>query len=361
MTAVHQFVPTFARRDAVGSHTLQVQRVLRELGFASEIYVADAAPETRSLVQPYQSFRSRPKEPTWILYQASTGTFLAEWFRARPEPKIVNYHNITPARFFEGWEPHVAAELGAGRHQIKMLAAETSLAIADSHFNATELVDAGYPDVHVAPILLDLEDFDRKVDAAALASMRARKANGSAEWLFIGRLAPNKCQHDVVKAFAWYHRVFDPRARLRLVGTSSSAAYERTIREYVRALDLDDAIELSGSLSGGEMAAALENADVFVCLSEHEGFCVPLLEAMHARVPIVAYAAAAVPETLGNAGVLLSSKAPALVATAVHRIMTDPALADGLRDAGEERLDAFSLPRTSAAFGNAVAAQLEGV
>lgn len=360
MTAVHQFIPTFARRDAVGSHTLQARSVLRDLGYDSEIYAADAAPDAREFVKPYQSYRPRAHQPTWLLYQASTGTFMAEWFRARPEPKIVNYHNITPAPFFEGWEPHVAAELSAGRHQLQRLASTTDLALADSRYNATELVDVGYRDVRVAPILLDVHDFERAVDERALDAMRRAKPAGSAEWLFIGRLAPNKCQHDIVKAFAWYRAVFDPGARLRLIGGTSSAAYERTIRTFITEAGLTDAVELTGSVTGGELSAALTNADVFVCLSEHEGFCVPLLEAMHERVPVVAYAATAVPETLGAAGILLPSKSAALVAAAVHRVVGDHALANQLRDAGEARLARFALDRTTQEFGGAVQSRVEG-
>src|SRR5207248_9656296 len=161
-----------------------------------------------------------------------------------------------------------------------------------------------------------------------------------------GRLAPNKAQHDLIKALAAYRRLYDPRARLHLVGTSSSESYRTALVAYADALDLVDAVEFTGSVSDGELAAHYRAADVFVCVSEHEGFCVPLLEAMHHRVPIVAYSAAAVPETVGDAGVLLDAKDAYTVATAVHRVVTDNELRAQLIEAGIERLREFDIAKS---------------
>src|SRR5437868_9554943 len=140
--AVHQLVPSFAPRDAVGNHTLQVQGVLRELGLRSELYVADARREVAHLTRDYRSLETEPG--TWLLYQASTGSPIAEWLLERPEPLLLNYHNITPAALFGPWEPHIGVELDAGRRQLRDLARPTRLAIADSTFNQRELVAFGY-------------------------------------------------------------------------------------------------------------------------------------------------------------------------------------------------------------------------
>src|SRR5207248_3376126 len=171
-----------------------------------------------------------------------------------------------------------------------------------------------------------------------------------------GRLAPNKAQHDLIKALAAYRRLYDPRARLHLVGTSSSESYRTALVAYADALDLVDAVEFTGSVSDGELAAHYRAADVFVCVSEHEGFCVPLLEAMHHRLPIVAYAAAAVPETLGDGGLLLNSKDPYTVAAAVQRVVSDADLRAQLVAAGTRRLHDFDLDRSREKLLGAISA-----
>ncbi len=162
----------------------------------------------------------------------------------------------------------------------------------------------------------------------------------------MGRVAPNKAQHDVVKAFAWYRRVFDAGASLTLVGGVSAGSYWSALERFVDELGLSGAVRLAGSVSDGELEGLYRSADVFVCLSEHEGFCVPLLEAMAHGVPVVALGAAAVPETLGDAGLVLESKRPPLVAEAVARVMGDDALRRGLVEAGRHRLEHFSLARS---------------
>ena len=355
MAAIHQLVPSFSARDAIGSHTVQVQRVLHGLGVESEIFVGEASRDLRRAVRPYRDLPDvRPGERRWLLYQCSTGSALADWLLHRPEPKLSNYHNITPAPFFEPWEPHVGAELVEARRQLAALSPAVSLGIADSAYNEAELVATGYRATTVVPILLDTAAFDHDVDAAALRRLEAAKAGGGADWLFVGRVSPHKAQHDLVRAFAAHRAVFDPHARLHVVGGPSSHAYWTALERLVAALGLGDAVDLAGSVPPGELAARYRVADVFVCLSDHEGFCVPLLEAMHHEVPIVAYGAAAVPETLGAAGLVLDDKAPLLVAAAVDRVIRDEGLRRSLVAAGRARLDDLSLARSSARLADVV-------
>lgn len=342
MTAVHQLVPSFAPRNAIGNHTLQVQSLLRELGHESEIYVGDASREVAHLTRPYRELRGGAG--TWLLYQLSTGSPIAEWLLGRPEPKLVNYHNMTPASLFGPWEPHVGVELQAGRRQIADLAPVTELAIAVSAYNEAELQAAGYRQTAVVPILLDTASFDRVVDDRTVERLQA----DGTTWLFVGRLAPNKAQHDLLKALKAYREVYDPKAHLRLIGGSSSHAYSTAVTSYVSALGLDGAVEIAGDVGDAELAAHYRAADVFVSASDHEGFCIPLLEAMHHGLPIVAYGSSAIPETLGGAGLCLPSKAPLTLATAVHRVASDPALREAMVAAGTRRLADFDLGRSRA-------------
>jgi glycosyltransferase involved in cell wall biosynthesis len=355
LTAVHQFIPSLAARDAIGAHTLQVQRLLREMGYASDLYVGSTDLEGRDDVHPFQSLADqRARDRTFLLYQGSTGSPMARFLAARPEPKLLNYHNITPAEFFEPWEPTVTMVLEAGHRQFEELSECTELAIAVSGFNEDDLRRMGYAATTVAPILLDPRDLDHVPDPATDARLGAARSAGGIDWLFVGRICPNKAQHDLIKAFAAYRVAFDPRARLHLVGGSSSHLYETCLHAFAHELGCGDAVEFAGSVTPEQLAAHFRNADVFVCLSRHEGFCVPLLEAMHHRVPVVALRETAVPETLGRAGLLLPTAAPALVAAAVDRVAADAGLRAALQDAGTARLAAFDLERTRERFAAAI-------
>jgi glycosyltransferase involved in cell wall biosynthesis len=341
-TAVHQFVPSLAPRDAIGSHTLQIRKLLRDMGIASEIYVREVTSDLRRTVRPYRKYTpGRAGGREWLLYQASTGSPVAEFLLARPEPKLVNYHNITPGSYFVGWEPHVAAELSLGRRQLADLAGVTELAVADSAFNERELLDTGYRRTTVVPILLDESVFHDTVDETALKRLERAKREGGARWLFVGRVSPHKAQHEVIQALAVYRRVYDPKARLTIVGSAASSAYSSALERFAAELGLADAVDLVGSVPDGVLAAHYRTTDVFVCCSHHEGFCVPLLEAMHHDVPVVAVAAAAVPETLGGGGVLVERSA-SHVAAAVHRVVEDAATRAAVIAAGRRRLDELS-------------------
>ncbi|MGH9103885.1 MAG: glycosyltransferase family 4 protein, partial [Acidimicrobiales bacterium] len=290
--AIHQFVPTLAPRDAIGAHTLAVQDLLRELGWRSEVYAWEVKPGLEGRALPYRRFARPWRRPrTWCLYQASIASVIADFLRERPEPKLLNYHNITPAELVGDWDPAVGEAVVFGRQQLARLAPATELAIAVSSFNEADLVSTGYRRTTVVPPLVDLDALACEPDAVMLDRLEAARAGGGPDWLFVGRLSPHKAQHHVVAALAAYRRAYDGRARLRLVGGAASPSYEVALRRYVAYLGLEEAVELTGSVTPGELAALYAAADVFVCCSEHEGFCVPLLEALHAGVPVVAYAA----------------------------------------------------------------------
>lgn len=358
MTAVHQFLPTFAPRDAIGTHTLNARRVLRGMGLESEIY-ADGIRGARGLdVHPFRSFEPAADGRTaHLLYQVSTGSVVAELLRSRPEPTILNHHNVTPSRFVAPWDPRAAAELEVGERQLRRLAPSAVLGLAASAYNEADLRRAGCRRTAVAPVLVDLAG-RASPDRRVLSSLLRGKRPGSPDWLFVGRVAPHKCQHDVVRAFAAYRRVYDPHARLWLVGPVGSAPYAAALGDAIATLGLAGAVSLTGSVSPGRLAAHYEAADVFVCASEHEGFCVPVLEAMAHDLPVIAHAAAAVPETAGEAGVLLPSKDPLSMAAAVHRVHTDGRTRDALVVAGRRRAEAFALERSARVFEALIAGVL---
>jgi glycosyltransferase involved in cell wall biosynthesis len=349
MAALHQFVPTF-EPGAVGSHMLELQKLWRESGRGeSEIFAEHVRPPYDDMAHRFTEYGTRrfpARSDDVLVYQMAIGSTVADFVRDRREPLVLNHHNFTPVQYLQQWEPTATWGVQWGQAQLRELAPRTKLAVAVSEYNASQLREAGYGHIEVAPLLLDVDAMDREVEEEAAAALQAAKTDTGVDWLFVGRLAANKCQHDVVRAFAMYRRVYNPNARLHLVGGAPADAYRAALEGLVSNLGLRGAVAITGGVSPGALAAYYRAADVFVCLSEHEGFCAPLLEAMHHSVPVVAYAAAAVPETVDDAALLLSSKEPVLVAAAVDRVLSDGGVWWALVKAGQKRLAEFSLERT---------------
>jgi glycosyltransferase involved in cell wall biosynthesis len=307
--------------------------LLRSLGHQSTVYGGEVRPE---LAHEGRLFADRPSgSPDDVtIYQVAIGNDVGDMVHDLPGSLVLNHHNITPPSFFEPWAPWIASGLQRGELQLANLARYAVMTLADSEFNAEECRAAGCQNVSVAPVLIDPDQ--GPPDAATLA--RLRSTPGS-RWLFVGRVCPNKCQHDVITAFAAYRRAHDPEARLVLVGSPSPDEYGAAVRDHAARLGVADVVEITGPVTSAELVAHYLAADVFVCLSEHEGFCVPVLEAWHHGLPIVAFGEAAVPETIGGAGLLLPSKAsPGFVAAAAARVVGDQPLRDRLVAAGRDRL-----------------------
>ena len=355
MTAVHQFLSALLPRDATGAHALALRSAFRAAGWSSEIYVEAAHDELLHEATYFGRYPGRATPGDVLLYHLSTASPIAELLAGRAETLVLDYHNVTPASFYVDWEPETARRADRARLEAAALASRAALGITHSRFNADELSALGCPSTEVIPVLSGMgPEHWRAPRSEAVGSARAAGDPGGdhpggdhpggdqrsgAAWLFVGRLSPNKAQHRVVEALWWYRRLFDPGARLDLVGSPVTPAYVAALSAFVAELGLEGAVRLHEGLSTDQLRRRYMEADVFVCLSEHEGFCVPLMEAMAFGLPIVAYRAGAVPETLGDAGLLVDAKRPATVAVAVSRVLGDETLRAHLRRAGQDRLD----------------------
>src|SRR5437762_8104420 len=260
-----------------------------------------------------------------------------------PARKAVVYHNIPPARYFEGLNDDLMRYSEVGRQQLLDLTKAVEFGIADSEYNRQELEEAGLSNTAVVPPLVTWDDFDRPPDAAVAREL----ADERTTILTVGQILPHKAVHDVVAAFAKY-RESDRTAHLYLVGpTAMSGSYLDRVRGDIRRLGLENAVTLAGSITIEQLVAYYRGATAFLTLSEHEGFCVPLLEAMRSDLPVVANAAAAIPETLGDGGILLETKTPEAVAAQLERVVHDQTLRKELIEKGRRRVEAFSRPHVA--------------
>jgi len=348
---VHQVLPSLHVADASGAHTLHARDALRAAGYRSDLFAGHVDAELVGEARPLSELDEVAPAGSAVLYQLAVGSPVVDRLMARRGPLLVNYHNLTPASFFWRWAPDWLSAVEAGRQQLLRLAPRVTHAIAVSEFNRGDLSAAGYRSTSVVAPFVD-------VGAFAGPSSASRR-EGPTTWLFVGKLLPHKAAHDVVKAFALYRRAYDPDARLVLVGGHPVPPYAAAVQGLVDEAGLADAVVLAGSVSQDELARRYGEADVFVCLSQHEGFCFPLLESMRHGVPVVALDAGAVADTLGGAGLLVRKPDPALVAATVRRAVTDEPLRRHLVEMGRRRLDVFDLERTKAAFVADVRGALE--
>lgn len=353
---IDQVIPALASRDAIGGHTMQLRDLLRSCGYRSDIYYGNATADRLGDGLPVSRLGDPSPNGRVLLYQLSIGSGVGDVFRQRRERKFVNYHNITPADLLDAWVPSVGEEVRRGRAQLRDLAPVTEFAIADSAYNESELRAAGYRATTTLPLLIDLEGFAGSPDPVLSARLAEEKATGGADLLFVGKVSPHKGQDDLVKALAAYRRLYDPQARLHLVGSPISEAYQSAVEKFAHELGLGHAVDFAGSVSHEELIAYYGAADAFVCLSNHEGFCVPLLEAMYHRLPIVAYDNTAVPETVHGAGLVLPNKEAVRVAAALDRVVHDASLRATLAEAATERVAEFALPRVRDGFASAIEA-----
>ena len=350
ITRIDQVIPTLASRDAIGGHTMQLRDLLRARGYASDIYFGNASADRLDDGYMVDQLSNRSSAGRVLLYHLSIGSPVSDVFKERPERKFVNYHNITPADLLEPWIPYVGDEVRRGRAQLAELAAVTEFAVADSRFNEEELIAADYASTTTSSLLLDLDGFGGSPDPQMADRLASANASGGADFLFVGKVSPHKGQDDLVKALAAYRRAYDPNARLHIVGGAISEDYQKAVERFAAELGLADAVEIAGSVTHEELIAYYAGCDAFLCLTNHEGFCVPLLEAMYHRLPIVTWNCTAVPETVGDAGLVLADKQPARVAAAMHRVVQDDELRAALAQAAGERVAWFALPRAQDRF-----------
>ncbi len=312
-SAVHQFHSGSAVGDAITNQMFQLQKFLRELGFQSEIFAEHIGAGLEGRINTIFGYEGSESE--LLILHHSNGNDAFDHVIALPNDIVAIYHNVTPEEYFEN--ESVRRFIRLGREQLRLLSVRAALGVADSNFNRREMLAAGFRRVEVLPVRSDFSEFNRPDGG---------RETHSKDWLYVGRLVGNKCQHDLVKAFSLYHKSFDDEARLILIGYPTDEDYVSIVEQEADRLGVSDRVILLGGVSDHQLRSAFAGVGIFVSVSEHEGFGVPILEAMAAGVPVVAFGAAAIPETMGGAGVLMRTKDPAVVAATVQSVQENPDL-----------------------------------
>jgi glycosyltransferase involved in cell wall biosynthesis len=334
--AVHQLVSNFDYGDAIGNHVRALRALLRRWGYASDVYAQYIHEGLSQDARFYTRYRDVSNPSNVVVFHFSIGSEVTGFYAGLRDRRVLVYHNITPAAYFVGVNARVADRCRRGRWELQRLAPVTDLALGVSEFNRRELDEAGFRRTGVLPVLVDWTQYAHPPVRAVADAYREGTI-----LLSVGRIAPNKRLEDVIKAYCFYRRL-DPGSRLLLVGSSvDTEGYLAGLQKLAAELGVLDGVVFTGSVSQAELCTYYRQASVYLCLSEHEGFCVPLLEAMHFGTPIVAYAAAGVPETLGAAGLLVGEKDFPTLAELVHRVVTDGALRAGVVAGQRARLGAF--------------------
>lgn len=336
---VVQILPTISFGDAVSNDAIALGNAIRMMGYHNSIFAENIDNRLPKNTAKLISMIPELSDEDIVIYHLSTGTDLNYKIKEISGKKLMIYHNITPPHFLQPYNFEAAQRCGEGLKGAQYLADKVEYVLADSNYNKRDLESMGYQcKIDVLPILIAFEDYKKKPNEKILKKYDDDWVN----IIFTGRIAPNKKQEDVIAAFYYYKKYLNPKSRLFLVGSGSGmASYVSRLKKYVRELGLSD-VYFTGHVKFDEILAYYRIANVFLCMSEHEGFCVPLVEAMFFDVPIIAYDSSAVGDTLGGSGLLIEEKNFGEIAGLIDRIVSDSELRDKVLFNQRIRLEDFN-------------------
>ena len=335
---VHQMLAALSYGDAIGNEALRIQQVLLDAGLDSEIFAESVHPEMAGKARKLWNYEKVSSPDNLLILHFSIGAGVSTFAYHLPDPILLIYHNITPARWFASFHQHLAGLCYHGRRELAAFVPRTRLALGDSTFNRAELEAVGFHPTGVLPLLLDPDRLSDPPSPTVLEMFDDDKTN----FLFVGRVIPNKCFHDLIKFFAFYQKFIDRSSRLLLVGEwVGFEKYFEALMRLVDELELKDVV-FTGHVEDDDLTAYYEVADLFLCLSEHEGYCVPIVEAFRFGVPVMAADAGAVPETMDDAGILIREKRIDEIALMAHAIVSDEKLSRAIVSGQDRVLERMS-------------------
>ena len=352
-TAIHQIMPGFLYGDALGNQAVRIRELLRERGYPSQVYAQFRDPRLDDPGLDYRRYRDDPEDV--LIFHYSIGSPVTQFVQGLSARVVPYYHNVTPPGYLRAYNEPLADLLEQGRRELALFS-DAPFALAASEYNRQEMLDLGFRQVEVLPYFVTFDWLHASAEGPAGQEIAARYDDGTVNLLFVGRLVPNKRQDDLIRAFHAYHRLVNQNSRLLLVGSDTNApGYRLELETQAQALGLAGHVHLPGAIGPKEgLGGYYRAADLFLCLSEHEGFCIPLLEAMAFDVPVIAYRAAGVPYALGRAGVMLGEKRYDLLAELIDVLVRDPARRRSLLAGQRRRLEALSPARVEERLWNCI-------
>lgn len=330
-----QIVSSLNFGDAVGNDVIAIQNYLRQKGYVTGIFANNIHAKLPKDIAFYIADIPELNENDVILYHYASEDPLVNFIKKAPCKIVLRYHNVTPPHFFKGYDIGAERNTRKGLRQIKELAPYIDYGIVVSEFNKRDLLEMGYTcPIDVEPILIQFDDYRQQPSEKVMSKYN----DGRKNIVFVGRVAPNKKFEDVISAFAAYKNKYESDARLFLVGNyNETDKYYQFLRKHIEKLKVKDVI-FPGHIPFNEILAYYSIADLFLCMSEHEGFCVPLVEAMFFRVPILAYSSSAIPSTLGGTGVLVHEKNYAAIADKMQDILLNKEKSENIVEGEQKRL-----------------------
>lgn len=352
---IHQLTPGFAYGDAISNQTMLIRDLLKNEGYKSEIFTEHLDPTMSHEARLFKDGKAI-KGDAGLIYHHSIGAGLTDFVVSHPGPKSLLYHNVTPPALVRDDDPELAKKLEQGLNDLRRLAPHFPISAGDSRFNSRDLENNGFSSPSVLPICIAPE----KWNIPAEPNMMARLQDGKDNILFVGRLVANKCQHDLIDVFARYLSLYG-NCRLILVGGFiEEERYYQSLIEQVGGLGLAGDVLFTGKVPDTILHACYRCADLFWSMSEHEGFGVPLIEAMWFDIPVFAYTSSAVPETLGEGGLLFTDKEKVdELAAAAHLLLHDDELRRRILAGQQQRRNAF-LPEAIKPQLNALVREMNG-
>jgi len=331
-----QVAHAMTKDDGASRHMLNMDRIFRQLGYDTVMFSHKIDARIAADIRPMKDFDGTRDDI--VIYQMTSGTSFNQWVYRYPQKIVLYYHNITPAKYFWGNAWGSWYKCLKGRRDLKKIAANSFFAWGASEYSRRELTELGIAHTGVMPAVVEPEKYQQY---AVDPELYEKYHDGRVNILVVGRGVPHKKQDEAIAAVDYYRRHISPKVRLVIIG-NMKPSFARKLQGMVRERQLEDHVLFTGQISNEALCTWYRLADAVLCLSEHEGFCVPLVEGMIFGKPVLAYACAAVPETLGQAGVLLPDKEPGRVAAAIHDTLMNPALLARLRQEQQKRLQALS-------------------
>ena len=343
--AIHQCMPGFLYGDALGNQASRMRELLRQWGFKSQVYAEFRDQRRSDPGMPYTRYRGDPD--SILIFHYSVGSPMTEFVRQLPDRTVLYYHNVTPPEFVRDYNPEFATLLEQGRRELELFK-DIPFALAASEYNRQEMLAAGFKKAAVMPYFVYFDELLASADSPAGREITSRYGDGWVNLLFVGRLVPNKRQDNLIRAFNYYHRLVNPRSRLILVGSDANTpGYRMELETMAEALGLQH-VHITGPVGLREgLGGYFRVATVFLSLSEHEGFCIPLLEAMAFDVPVLALKAAGVPYALGKAGMLVKRKRYDIIAELIELLACDAKVRQRVIAQQRRRLADFSPASTA--------------